>query len=176
MCRLRRKKQRRAQCAHARKSAVSVFKYTVSPCVRCVATTSPHAGLAPAALRPSLLSLRPQTACCINHSPEGRTFETERFDTLKIRRIFTHSKRSVLTHKKSAVFLIYAKQHLLKQIPELLKNPTTDTRTRLKIIRLLKLLNQFLLIPRQRLRHIDADVDQQIPRTVTVDGREALAT
>ncbi|MDD4771651.1 MAG: hypothetical protein PHQ26_09270, partial [Bacteroidales bacterium] len=45
----------------------------------------------PAALRPSLLSLRPQTAYCINHSPEGRTFETERFDTLKIRRIFTHS-------------------------------------------------------------------------------------
>jgi hypothetical protein len=28
--------------------------------------------LMPAAMRPSLLSLRPQTACFINHSTEGR--------------------------------------------------------------------------------------------------------
>jgi hypothetical protein len=52
----------------------------------------------PAALRPSLLPLHPQTTCFINNKPKGRTFETERFDTfkiedfdsLKIRRIFTH--------------------------------------------------------------------------------------
>ena len=175
MCRLRRKKQRRAQCAHARKSAVSVFKYTVYPCVRCVATTSPHAGLA-SCIAPVVAFVAPANRLLYIKFDRRSTHSTRSVDTLKNRRFFTHSKRSVLTHKKSAVFLIYAKQHLLKQIPELLKNPTTDTRTRLKIFRLLKLLNQLFLIPRQRLRHIDADVDQQIPRTVTVDGREALAT
>src|SRR5690554_3216447 len=91
---------------------VSFFKYTLLPCVRCVATGSPHAGLASriATIMSSDLALpftRPKAANSTRsvdtfatgreqhilpfYSAEGRTFETKGLNTLKIRRIFTHS-------------------------------------------------------------------------------------
>jgi hypothetical protein len=53
-------------------------RHPIHPFVRCVATTSPHAGYASC--------IAPVVAVIA----EGNTFEIEDFDTLKNRRFFTH--------------------------------------------------------------------------------------
>ena len=70
MYRLRRLKQQRAQCAHAR--AASCGQYIDTTDLRaCAVWRQGRRTLAtPAALRPSLLPLRPQTTCFINHSTD----------------------------------------------------------------------------------------------------------
>ena len=52
----------------------------------------------PAALRPSLLPLRPQTTYFIKYSPEERTLETERFNTFKTAGFDTSKTLTVANH------------------------------------------------------------------------------
>ena len=84
-----------AMCARTEVGGVR-FTYKACPCVRCMATTSPHAGLA-SCIAPVVAPIAPANYLLYSIiRTKVDTFETERFDTFK--------KRSFLTHKKNLRF------------------------------------------------------------------------
>ena len=88
MYRLRRKATTGAMRARTEVGGVCFCVHGASGRALCGDKVAPR-WQKPAALRPSLLPLRPQTTCFINNKPKGRTFETERFNTLKKRSFST---------------------------------------------------------------------------------------
>ena len=71
------------------------------------------------------------------------------------------------------VLFLYSKV-LVEETLELLENLLLHRRARLEVVRILHLLERTLLLLVKSFRHINTDIHEQIPRSISIHVRQSL--